>query len=245
MGHLQDHLDPFNLQRLRHVDAVDGACGQIVRNHQRRAVADQHLLPIGGGVRGIRPGLCQANSHPCVDQPVTQVLVDGVIVQAAAVPVRCAVEGPDMVARAAFSRAVGQDLLDIAITQRRVGLQHQRDHARDDGRCKRGAGQTGVVAGVESGSADTVGGDDVGQWVGATATAAGCADQYRSTGGAVARDIAVEIGGCDGDDVLAVLKVVQIGVVAIEVPIGCGLNHHGAEPAATVGRELGQRDAGR
>ncbi|MEJ0016471.1 MAG: hypothetical protein WDN25_07890 [Acetobacteraceae bacterium] len=193
----------------------DGS-GGAHRNGVDDAVADRVL-------RG--PALRQRDRRAGVDQAEAVVVGD---LQPAAVPVHRRIDMPAGAAGIGLAGGVGEDLLHVADAETRVGLQHQCDHAGDEGGCERRPVEPEIQVAVgEVAAAD----DGVGQDAGARR-----ADQHARAGRGVAavRRVhrAVGVEGRDRHDIDAALEGMQVGVVARLEPVAGGEHVDGAEPAA-------------
>ncbi len=226
----------------RDLDAVDAQVGvEGERVAERPAVrhgkeggergGDGGLGEVGGGALQ-PPGLGQAHGAVRVGEAEAEI---GAGAQPAAVPVRRAVGAPGRVGHVGLARGVGQDFLYVAPAQRRVGVEHERDHAGHRGRGEGGAGEGGGVAGRIAARAGGVGGED--------AHARG-ADQQRRARVGEARHATGAVGCGDRDGVHAVLVVVVIHVVAQAAGVAGGEDVVGAEAAAARRGAVDQRRLG-
>lgn len=143
MADVENHL--HRLDAVQSVRAWDGDGGG-----QRAAIRDRllgrrgcrHRQAVGRGLLGV-PNFGQTHGSARVHQAKAQVTRG---VHAAPVPPRGPVLLPCRV-RARTGRGERQDLLNVAVAQIGVGLQHQSHDARHRGRGKRRAGHHHRVAG--------------------------------------------------------------------------------------------------
>ncbi len=120
----------------------------------------------------------------------------------------------------------GEDFLDVAIAEVRIGLEHQRDGARHHRRGEGGAGHIGGVGGA------------VGVAIGGQQADARRREQHIGARARKERRFAVGVMGAHGDAEAGVGEIVEVGIVA-DIPaldeqlaIAGGKHHRGAEPAA-------------
>ena len=90
----------------------------------------------------LRPGVGQLHCRIGINQAETELIIE---LHTAQVPVAGPIGFPGQRVRVAGGEC--QDRLHIAVTQQRVGFEHQSRHARDHRRRSRGTAETGVVAG--------------------------------------------------------------------------------------------------
>ena len=228
--------DPGVIDVERDLDLVDVHAGIEGHRIGDGAVVDDGL--VGGAARAQRkfvraralqvPGLGQAHGGEGVDEAEAEIVTG---VEGAAVPVAGPIPGPARVALVHHARRIGQDLLDVAIAEVGVGLEHEGDDAGRDRRGGRGATEgRGVVTARVAGRAGAVRGRDTGD-----AAVARAADEDGGTGGAVVADLAGIVDRRHGDGLARVLEAVVVGVLALETAVAGGEQDDVAEAAAAIG----------
>ena len=233
-GHLDRHpLDPVVEPRV----AGEAAPRGIAVGDRRRAVEQVDRLAglVGAGRRrraGREPGLRQPHRRERIDESVAVVVRE---VLPAAVPGLRPVPGPGVALlalraladlRPHLARRGGEDRLHVAPAEARVGLVHQRHHAADHRRRRRGAVEgPGVVGRVVAGPSGPVGRHHL----------PGRAEGRNQDRGAVARidgDVAGLVDRRDDDLAGVVGPGVGVHVVAVEARVAGSLDDGHAEPAA-------------
>ena len=147
--------------------AVPVPRGSVVGVSSRSSAVAASVGAGGGRGAGREPGLGEPHGGARVNEAVAVVVAE---VLAAAVPGRGPVPVPAealVAARRAADpgadvpRRRREDRLHVAPAEPVLGLEHQRDDPGHHRRCRRGAVEVGVVAGLVAGAAGPVGGDDL------------------------------------------------------------------------------------
>jgi len=123
---------------------------------------------------------------------------------------------------------IDQNLLHIAITQVRVGFQHQGDNARDHGRSGGGAGEVGDIAAAAiftPARLVTVGRDHVDTIRAHQHIGARCGE---------ARHIVVGVNRTHRNDLTGILEVVIVGIVATAGTVAGRENKHRTQAVTAI-----------
>ena len=222
MADVEVDLDLVDPEILADRDRTGDARRAAVGNGEvgcRAAGACRHV----GEGRLPGPGFGEADRGMGVDQAEAVV---GAVVQSAAVPIASAIGLPQRAVRADLAGGIGEDLLDVAIAEPGIGLEHQGDDARDRRRRERRAAHVHVVAADIAGRPGGVGGVDADARRG---------DQDGSAGRAEVRHPPVVVDRGDRRRVDRILEVVEIHVVA-EIPVVAGGEYEHRPQAAASGR---------
>ncbi len=225
MADIEIDLYLVDLETLTDRDSAGGAGRAAVGNPEFGRSDSAGGDQVGEG-RLLGPGFRAPHRGVGVDKAEAVV---GTVVQAAAVPVVGAVRLPSRTGGADLASRVGEDLLDVAIAQIGIRLEHQGDDTRHGRGCEGGATGRYVVAADIPGGARRIRRVDV--------DARG-RDENGGAWHAGARDPAVVVDRGDSRAVDRILEVVEVDVVTGGPAVSSGKHKGGAEAVPAGGNAI-------